>query len=239
MSSIFQSEKRAEDFISFKEEILNLNTKQIPEDGVCELPEFKKYHSLLYAVALIQIKVSKDVKKPCKFVFLREIQSDLLLLLTHSFFGYYNTSMIIYRRVIENLYNHVYYFNHEIEFIHLNSGKNEYTPIIELKNYLNIHPNFSNSDKLIKEFNDFVFAEYTELNKFVHAKGINFMGLAKSLKELRQKVNHKESLTRLNETIYRIIYILYKFHIDVKMKPVELKLITDCIPRDKRTALSE
>ncbi len=239
MSSIFQSEKRQIDFEKFKEEVTSLYTISTPDKSICDLPEFKKLHSLIYSVALIQIKVSKDETLIYKSVFLREIQSDLLLLLTHSIFGFYNTTMIIYRRVIENFYNHVFYYNHEIEFIHLNNGRNEYTPIIELKNYLTTYPFLSGSDKLIKDYNDYIFSEYTELNKFVHAKGINFMGLAKSLKELKKEINHKETFNQINETVYRMIYILYKFHSTIKLKPVELKLVTDCIPKDKRTSLTE
>lgn len=239
MSSIFQSEKKQADFEKFKEEIINIYSNSQPDKSICDLPEFKKLHSLIYSIALIQIKVSNNETLICKYVFLKEIQSDLLLLLTHSLFGFYNTSMIIYRRVIENFYNHIFYYNHEIEFIHLNNGRNEYTPIIELKNYLTTYPVFTSSDKLIKEYNDYIFTEYTELNKFVHTKGINFMGLAKSLKELKKNINHKEMFNQINETAYRMIYILYKFHTTIKLKNVELKLITDCIPRDKRTSLTE
>lgn len=238
MSSIFQSDKLEKDFELFKDEIFKLNTVSA-DDSIKSLPEFKRYHSLIYAIALIQIKVKKPGMDLCKFVFLAEIQSDLLLLITHLVFGFKNTSMLTYRRVIENFYNHIYYFNHEIEFAHLNNGRNEYSPIIDLKNYLTSYPYFPKTDRFIKEFNDYIFNEYTELNKYVHSKGVDFMGLSKSLTELKQIIDYEKTLQQMNEVIYRILYILYKFHVDIKMKHVELKLITDCIPRDKRANLNQ
>ncbi|MCL2291188.1 MAG: hypothetical protein FWC34_10910 [Bacteroidetes bacterium] len=236
MSSIFESQKKEQDFLLFKDEILKINDT-LSKD-VSALPEFKKFHSLLYALSLIQIKVTQVEKIPNRTVFLQEIRSDLLLLITHAIFGYHNTSMMTYRKVIENFYNHIFYFNHEIEFFHLNNGKNEYTPIINLKNYLITHPKFL-EDKLNKDFNDYIFNEYTKLNNYVHAKGIHFMGLAKSLQDLRQTIDYSRVLYGINITIYKIIFLLFKFHNNIKFQPVELKLITDCIPKTMRKKLME
>lgn len=238
MSNIFNSDNINTDLINFKKEIFNTN--QIEASSLTtDLPSFKKYHKLLYTLALIQYKVSvKHNKNEHKFVFLKEIQSDLLMFIPLLFQGFKNSALIHYRKIIENFYNHIFYFDHKIEFEKLNNGKNEYTPILSLKEYLNSYPSIKN-DKNIKAFNEHIFTEYTELNKVVHSKGIDFMSLSNNLKEIKKEIDFENTFENINELTYRVIYILFKFHTDFELTNTEKKTISSSIPKKYRSELFE
>jgi len=238
MSNIFKSENIEIDFENFKQEIFNTNVF-IATDETVKHHSFKKFHKLLYGFALIQFKASLNHKDLiCKFVFLKEIQSDFLMFTTLVFQGFYNSSMIQYRRIIENFYNHIYYFNHKVEFIKLNNGKNDYTPLIELKDYLNSYPNIK-GQKNISDFNNYIFSEYVELNRIVHTKGIEFMSLSKNLEDIKNEIDFDNIFSKTNEVLFRIIYILYKFHNDLEFTNVEKRIISDCIPKGYKINLND
>ncbi len=237
MSSIFKSENIGKDFESFSEEIFKTN-QYVAKDETIKLPSFKKLHRLMYTFALIQFKTSENHKDLInKFVFLLEMQSDLLMFTTLIFQGFKNSALIQYRRIIENFYNHIYFFNHEIEFVKLNNGRNEYTPLIELKEYLNSYPNLKDEEN-VRDFNNHIFSDYTELNKVVHTKGVNFMSLSNNLREVKSKIKFDTTFTKINDVLYRIIYILYKFHNDLEYTNIEKRIVSDCIPKTYRGSLN-
>ena len=193
----------------------------------------------MYTLALIQFKVSEVHKEEVhKFIFLKEIQSDLLMFISLLFQGFKNSALIHKRKIIENFYNHVFYFDHKIEFEKLNNGKNEYTPILSLKEYLNTYPRIK-KDKNIKEFNEHIFNEYSELNKVVHSKGIDFMSLCNNLKEIKKEIDFKTAFENISELTYRMIYILFRFHHDFDLTNTEKNIISNSVNKKYRKELFE
>lgn len=239
MTSIFASEKIQNDYQFFEEELRKDISVAVPFDDplICLL---KKYHKLTYALALFPLKLKDVTSDKNKYLFLFEIQSDLLNALSLLILGFNYPAKMLFRRVIENFYNHVYYLDHPVEFTQLNLGKNEYNPMIEMKNYFITHPRLLNcEDENIKLFSDKVFNKYVELNKIVHTKGVLFMGLSKNLQEIRFASDYLEFIESCNDTLISIVYLLYKFHSELVFSSVETRLIVDCIPKDKRLKLTE
>jgi len=227
------------DFLRFKKEIEQPALPFFKIDATIDTL-FKKNHNSIYVIALILTKLEKAVKQENKVIFLVEILSDLLSLTKLSFIGFETASLIILRRVIENFYNHIYYFDHPVEYDHLNSGKNEYTPMKELKSYFETHPIFFKSmDKTIKEFNDILFQEYHLLCKVVHSKGRDSMNLSKSLQDLNKIFSMESFLQKAIKVELYIIYLSYKFHRNLKFTPTENDLIVEIIPKNKRNNFSD
>ncbi len=201
---------------------------------------FKKHHKSTYVIALILTKLKKNVNEENKLIFLAEILSDILTITKLSFAGFETPSLIILRRLIENFYNHIYYFDHPIEYAHLNAGKNEYTPIEKLKLYFDTHPVFfDQNDATLKEYNQLLFNEYQQLCKVVHSKGRDSMNLANCLKDLRHEFEIKDFLKQVINIELYIIYLVYKFHKELAFTATEKNIVTGIVPTNKRNRLTE
>lgn len=238
MSNIFKSENLDKDFIAFQEALnkTNIQLHTISNENRVSL---KRYHRLTYIIALFENKLETKWKgHENKFLFLNELLSDLLANCSLSLIGFQHSSLIITRRLLENFYNHIFYFEHPVEFELLNLGRNDYTPIVELKNYFESHPVVKPLlDKNIKIFNDQVFYHYQELCRTVHTKGEDFMGLAKNIDEIKPAFNFIDHLTLVNKSTQSIIYLLYKFHRDLKFTNIETDLISKTFTKSLRSSL--
>lgn len=237
MSNIFKSENLDKDFTKFQETIIE--SKELSHSiSAQNKPFLKKYHRLTYIIALFENKLENKWKEDNKFLFLNELLSDLLANCSLSFIGFYYPSLIITRRLIENFYNHIFYFDHPVEFELLNQGRNEYTPILELKNYYEVHPLIKAlEDKNVKIFNDQLYHHYQELCRIVHTKGEPFMGLAKNLEDIKPNFDLSKHLNIANISILSIIYLLFKFHRDLNFTNIETNLISNSFPKTLRSIL--
>lgn len=237
MTNIFHSQNLDKDFEYFQKALLKTNKLKFSIDDTVK-PTLKKYHRLTYAIALFENKLEQKWEEDNKFLYLNEILSDLLSNSSISFIGFYYSSHILIRRIIENFYNHIFYFEHPVEFELLNLGRNDYTPIIELKNYFELHPIIKPIiDNNIKLFNDQLFQHYQELCKTVHTKGEDFMGLAKNLEEIKPDFDIISHLEAINKSIQSVIYLLYKFHFDIVFSNTELDIISKSFSRNLRKSL--
>ena len=227
------------DYSRFKKEITKSSNNIIVIDSSNE-SFFQKSHQATYVIALFIEKLSNISVEENKIVFISEILSDFLTFYKLTLLGFYFPSMISIRRSIENFYNHVYFYDHSVEYFHLNHGKNDYTPIEEVKKYLLAHPVFiENSDGVIKEFCDYIFTEYHELCRIVHSKGSAYMNLASCLQELVTESDFKGTMKKVIKLQVYFIYILYKFHRNLKFSRTEKDLIVEIIPRNKRSSFNE
>lgn len=221
------------DYSGFKKEFEKLTKNKFKIDKSLEL-SFVKNHHAIYVISLILTKLIKNESNENRVIFLTEILSDLLTSTKLAFLGFEIPALVLLRRAIENFYNHTYYFDHSIEYYHLNNGKNEYTPIQELKIYFESHPIFiEHKDELIKEYNTMLFNEYHQLCRVVHTKGADFMNLAICLNDLRNDFGIEEFIKRMINIEIYIIYLIYKFHRNLKYTAIEKKYISDRIPKAK------
>lgn len=237
MSNIFHSSNLDSDFTEFQKAILKTNKFKYSVTNEVK-PHFKKYHRLTYVIALVENKLEQSFNEENKFLFVNEILSDLLSNASLALIGFYYSSQILVRRLIENFYNHIYYFEHPVEYEFLNLGRNDYTPMIDLKNYLEAHPIIKPlKDPNIKLLNTAIFQHYQELCKTVHTKGEDFMGLAKNIEEIKPDFNLAHQFESINKTLSSIIYLLFKFHSDITLTNVEKDLIAKSFPRYMRQQL--
>lgn len=238
MANIFDSSLLQSDYDEFKK---NLKTSNILKYDVLDSKynsDLKKTHRCIYSLLIIHSKVSELHKKENKHIFLNEIISDSLVAINLFFIGFNHASQIIFRRIIENYYHHLYFFNHEVEFVLQENGKNDYVPILEFKKYIENHPTLT-GDTNIKTFNDDIFNRYQELCKFVHTKGSSYMTLATNLEDLKSDFDLKLEIEIFKKIIQKILYITYKFHRDIKLTNEEKNIVFLSIDKDFRGKLSE
>jgi hypothetical protein len=237
MSNIFHSTNLDKDYSAFEKALFKTNKFKFQLTPILK-SKLKKYHQLTYAIALIEKKLEEKYPSEHKFLFVNEIISDLLSNSSIIFIGFYYASQILTRRLIENFYNHIYYFEHPVEYELLNLGRNEYTPIIELKNYFEIHPIIKPIvDLNIKKYNDELFQHYQDLCRTVHTKGEDFMGLAKNLEEIKPEFEIDKHFDNTIKSLMSMLYLLYKFHYEITFSNIEKDLISKSFHKNIRKSL--
>lgn len=235
MPSIFKSSKILGDFDQFQKDIENSNSIIYPVDTM-DNGKLKKFHHTTYCLLLIAKKIkTKHKLNAYKYIFLHEIVSDLLTVSCLMTQGFIQPCQILHRRIIENYFNHLFYFNHEIEFQHLNNGENEFTPVIQLRDYISSHPVF-HKDQNVKKHNDNLYKSYLGLCKVVHTKGITHMHLAKNLGEIKlTDADINAELDHFISSLQAFIYVVFRFHRDLTFSNIEKSSISSLIPRNERT----
>lgn len=237
MSNIFKSDNLERDLALFFVELDKPVDSQHSVNSKNK-PIVKKYHRQAYVLALYIGKIQAKHFDDNKFMFLAELLSDVLSNCKLSILGFKQSSLILSRRMIENFYNHIYYYEHPVEYELLNLGRNDYTPLIDLKSYYEAHPVIRPlGDKNIKDLNSHIFNHYQDLCRVVHTKGEDFMGLAKNLEEIRPSFDLSEHLSQINSTMQAVLYLLFKFHRDLTYTHVEKDLISKTFPTNLRASL--
>ena len=233
------SENLKKDYEHFKTEIQKGLRTTSKISGTLEV-SFKKHHKSLYAITLLLMKLKENKTNENEYIFFQEIISDFLNISKLITLGFEIPSLVLLRRVIENFYNHIYYFDHKIEYLYLQRGKNEYTPIDKLKLYFDSHPVFfDRADQTLKDYNQHLFNEYQDLCKVVHSKGSDSMNLSLTLKELRTEFDLDKFYKRLYQIELYLVYLLFKFHKTIKLTPVEKAILVSLVPADKRGSLND
>jgi hypothetical protein len=241
MTNLFKSQNLSSDYKNFETALFASKANKYGLTADLK-PQLKKYHTFTYIIALFAHKLQEKWTNDFhKFLFISEIRSDLLSNSEISILGYYNSSKILTRRFIENFFNHIYFFDHPVEYELLNQGKNEYTPLLELKQYFLNHPVIKlqiSSDPSIKSYADNLINNYHDLCKHVHTKGIDFMDLATNLTETKPQINIANHFESANDSASNIIYLLFKFHQDLIFTAVERSIIYRSFTKDVRRNLT-
>jgi len=237
MANIFTSQNLRHDYTNFESSIFEDTNKILFNKGDIELSKLKKLHNSIYSIALIAKKEKLKAKQNHhKYIFLSEMLSDALTIPALLIQGFNSSAFILLRRITENYYHHIFYYDHPIEFEQLNDGLNEYYPILKYKEYSLKHPNYNQTqDLLIKTSSEKIFLKYQDLCKIVHSKGINYMTLANNITNIKNKsLDINAELQELNNIYQAITYLLIKFHSGINFTNIEKRTLSDSLPPASR-----
>ncbi len=170
-------------------------TKQIELDQAIE--SGKKGKIMDARRALSRTKISSELRKGLKkqyfTPYLNELYSDVFLLLNQYYLNNYRGCYLYLRRFLEDLYKHIYYFDHRQEFYMISSGTSEFelgiTPqflrdYLEKVSYLCYLKNYDTNFEKLTESNtlqkkqtmfDLNHQLYSRASAFVHPSGRTFM----------------------------------------------------------------
>lgn len=141
----------------------------------------KKIHGIVYSCLILTAKLSTNNQSN---IFLSEIQSDYLQMMSLVLKGYEKLAMILLRDILENTLKFIYYFDHPIEFTLLEDKNNNYIWFEELNKYVSEHPDIKNHSQKLQLLSR-VKTKYSELSKYIHSKDGNYMQLMKYLKQIK------------------------------------------------------
>lgn len=146
-----------------------------------EMDIFRRIHSRTYAILLTHKKLKKS-RHGC--IFLDEILSDAIQILPLLLRGYNKVATYLLRDILENCLKYVYYYDHKIELLWIESGEKYILTIDEFVQYLERHPLISNHFTPLK-LKDKIKTLYSNLSKVIHSSSSKHMQLIKYLEEVK------------------------------------------------------
>jgi len=141
----------------------------------------KKTHETVYSYLIFKSKLKANNKAN---IFLSEMQSDYLQLMSLLLKGYDKLAMILLRDILENTLKFIYYFDHPIEFILLEDKNKNYISFEDLIRYVCEHPELKHHSEKLQLLSR-IKTKYSELSKYIHSKDCNYMQLIKYLKQIK------------------------------------------------------
>lgn len=172
-------------------------------------------------------------------IFLDEIISSYIQFLPMLTHGFYKVSAFLMRDILENTLKYVYYYNHPVELLWVESGSNYFVEIDQLLNYLEKHPtlNVHIQKENIRSKSKTL---YQELSSYIHSKGSRHMHMIKYLEGFK---SDERNFTEFYKKIVKItditlfVILLFNWEKYVKIGTQEKRIILDSLSRNVKRYL--
>jgi hypothetical protein len=166
----------------FSEVTKHLKTKKlfpgVPSPKM--LNSARRMHFLTYSLILWRFRLKKV--QPRGKVFIDEIASDALQVLPQALAGYRKTTSLLMRGIIENVMRHIYFNDHPIEFLRLQSS-GKFLTNDELFKYLKAHPALMDAEIKFCAINN-LETLYDDLSKNIHGRKVEHLEMHRALKNI-------------------------------------------------------
>ncbi len=170
----------------------------------------RKTHQYVYS--LMWWKFQINPKEYHKKVFLHEMASDSIQIIPQSLMGYFKTSSLLIRGVVECLLKHIYYSDHPVEYELLQLNDSNYTPVRQMFDYLYKHPLFIATEEKFDAINRLKVL-YGDLSSTVHGVKIKNLQMKTGLASIRPEKNILVDIVALlKKCIESINFILIIYH---------------------------
>jgi hypothetical protein len=170
----------------------------------------QKLHKFTYSLVLWRFRLTG--LKDCGRVFIQELASDALQILPQALMGYNKTTKLLNRGLIENVFRHLYFADHPVEFRRMHEDRKWYVSMSTLKEYALAHPAFSGTEPRFAAVNNLIRL-YSELSSGVHGSRVNDLEMRLALKKIVLRENTFESQVRLvQHTTESINFLLATYH---------------------------
>ena len=174
-------------------------------------------------------------------VFVEELASDALQILPQVLLGYDKPFRLLTRGVIENVLRHIYFTDHPIEFLKMNTHPKWYLQVEELFTYAAEHPALSPLEKkfpALHKLRDL----YTDLSAGVHGRRVQDFQMKIALEKLAFDAGAARKQEEiLNKTVQSVNALLAAFHAAQfhRFGSADRSFILRTIPASGRAALSQ
>jgi hypothetical protein len=172
-------------------------------------------------------------------IYLEQIRSDAIQSLYLSLLGFKKPVKLLLRGMIEDILNHVYYYDHKIEYERLETEASYYQDLGILWDYIKKHPRM----KIIldqTEVYSMLKQYYSELSKFVHSSTTKHMDKINTIDDVNYDVEfYKEYKKEINNIACCINFILFVFYkVNVEYKSELYTHILRFMPENHKKALA-
>ena len=204
------------------------------------LQEPKKAKSLLRAVhkfgfaASIVSKSIPGQRSKHKRIFLREFASDAIHLMHVLLIGDARGGRFYLRSAVENLWRHVYFKDHPVEYRWLNLDAESYMKIDRLREYC---LKTDEIDDRLKESLGRIASGYKRLSRFVHSSKASSLQLQNSLAGIQLSTNALSDMVKDLRLFGRdlVLLPLVLHAVDIaKLHPGEEKFVIDYLDKPRK-----
>jgi hypothetical protein len=203
------------------------------------LENAKRIHRAAYSLFIWRFRLTglPDYGK----AFIEEIASDALQILPQVMMGYGKTANLLIRGIIENSLRHLYFSDHPVEFVRMNSDRKWFMTMEALFEYPKTHPVFMKSERRFKAINR-LSSLYSELSSGIHGRTVRDLEMRTAL----NKIKYTDTAARkqrdwVEKCAAAANFALAVFHYDkVRAFSVEdRRIILRSMPTEARKAWSE
>lgn len=167
-------------------------------------------HECTYSPILWKFRLTGLPKRGS--LYLEEIASDALQILPQVMLGYSKTAKLLTRGIIENTLRHIYFSDHPIEFIRINSVGKWHPTISSLFEYATGYPDFVSTEP---EFDAVarLSSIYSELSAGVHGRSVRELETRAALRSIvYDPARAKEDALFLRRCTEAVNFLMSIFH---------------------------
>ena len=145
--------------------------------------------------------------------YLRQLSSDTIQLVASVTLGSRRTLHLYERASIENFLRYIYFFDHPIEHILLQTQPKRFQSFDSLIEWIKNYPKLGPYRENVSYSCDELTSKYSELSRTVHGTTISDQELLTSLKSLHKPIDNPINEMNLIKSIFRNIFLLLSlFH---------------------------
>jgi len=199
------------------------------------LPHLRFLHRFAFTISMVCKAVPRG-RSENLVTFLGEMASDAVLALHAALVGDAGAASFYMRSAIENLWRHIYFSTHSVEYRWLRSRPKFYQPLAELRAYcgeVGVLP------RALKQPTDALGDQFDQLSRRVHSSAARSTLLKDQLASISLTREDAEALATVVKTLGRDLILLLSVvhHEEIRKKnPLWLSFITSFLD-DRRKAL--
>jgi hypothetical protein len=141
----------------------------------------RRLHRATYGLILWKFRLTRIPEHGS--VFVEEIASDALQIMPQALMGYGKTTRLLVRGIIENVFRHIYFLDHPIEFRRMNREQKWYMSMEDLFAYPGIHEELLALEARFDAVNK-LKTLYRELSAGIHGRRVQDLEMRASLQKI-------------------------------------------------------
>lgn len=147
--------------------------------------------------------------------YLEQLKSDSIQIFPSIVLGAKRTLHLYERASIEDFLRYIYFFDHKIEHILLQTYPKKFQSIDSMIDWLEKYPELSPYEKLVSEECSELASRYAELSRTVHGTTLADQQIVENLKDpIGQKIDAEKEERILRKVFQSIFFLLSAFHIN-------------------------
>jgi hypothetical protein len=170
----------------------------------------KKIHAATYSLLLWRFRLRPS--EAHRRVFVEELASDALQILPQALMAFNKATKLLNRSIIENVFRHLYFADHPVEFKRMHLDRKWYVPMAALKDYAKTHPLFKDTESKFGAISNLIRL-YSELSEGVHGSRVEDLEMRVALQKIKfhekSFATHAKSVEKTTEATN---FVLAAFH---------------------------
>ena len=194
---------------------------------------FRTVHKFAIVSSILNKSIPRN-RREHQRVFLTEFSSDAIHLMHALLVGDVRGGRFYFRSVVENVWRHVYYKDHPVEYRWLNSESQSFSRIEELRSYCT---RTDEIDGRLEKSLQRIASGYQKLSRFVHSSKATSFQLQTKLVGIRLRIHSLEDivgdLRSFGRDLILLLLVLHSSEME-KIHPLERDFAVNFLDRTRK-----